>query len=152
MRYTCVAVCCSVLQCVAVCCSVLQCIAVYCSVLRCVAVCCSVFESRPTHKWGKRVLQCVEVCCHAAHVNASCHTHEWATTAAVEDVRVNVCVCACVRVCLYVCACVRVRVSVRMLTKGRMPCLSHTHGTHMSVWHIQSCIHESFTCNDVSFT
>jgi len=38
--YSCVAVCCSVLQCVAVCCSVLQCVAVCCSVLQCAAVCC----------------------------------------------------------------------------------------------------------------
>jgi len=51
--YTCVAVCCSVLQylqCVAVCCSVVQCVAVCCGVLQCVAVCCS-------------VLQCAAVCC-----------------------------------------------------------------------------------------
>ena len=53
-RYTCVAVCCSVLQCVAVCCSVLRCLIrrlhVGTPVLQCVAVCYS-------------VLQCVEVCC-----------------------------------------------------------------------------------------
>jgi len=73
-QFTCVEVCCGVLQCVVVCCSVLQCVAVCCSVLQCVAVCWSVMQCvavwcsllqcvSTTHH-----MQCVAVCCsHAPH-------------------------------------------------------------------------------------
>jgi len=51
--WSCVVVCCDVLQCVAACCNVLQRVAVCCSVLQCVAVCCSVLQcvTAPYHTY-----------------------------------------------------------------------------------------------------
>ena len=121
-EYTCVPVCCGVLQCVAVChtwshASCEAWVHVRCSVLQCVAVCCSVLQrvAATLNKGAEtRWPSCGLVCCSVLQYVAVCCS-VLQCVAVFCSVLQCVIVCCSVLACLCLCAfvCLRVAVSVR---------------------------------------